>query len=127
MSLIKLKATKGHYSRQFRGFYVDPEIDRLLTLASVGEGETRSEFIRNTFGKLFGAPDIESKLIKKIVVRAHDIYKYKINFEAQISISDYKELLKEDLEDKEFDSTIIEIIITKFDDKIKRSDEKKSD
>lgn len=120
MLIFKLRARGGHSKRKFTAFHIDKEVDLLTTLTSISEGLSKAELFRIMVDAYFKSTNsTEGVLIKKVALRAVEIFKYTNNYETDISILDFRKHFKRDLEVKKLPNHIITSILEKFDAKLK--------
>lgn len=121
MLVFKLQGRDGHSEKIFTGFHVDKNLEVLITLASIGEGISKSELFRRAVDSFFEDMDVgnpKTALIKKVATRAVEIFKYKNDYETTITVDNFREYLELDLEKKKVPSDIITSILEKFDAKV---------
>lgn len=118
MLVFKLRARDGHSKRKFTAFHIDQDVDLLMTLTSISEGLSKAELFRimvdNYFKEINGT---EAGLIKKVAMRAVEIFKHINDYEGTISISDFRDHLDCDLHSKKLPKHIVKSILEKFDAK----------
>lgn len=115
MLVFKLRARNGHSKRKFTAFHIDHEVDLLITLTSISEGLSRAELFRIIVDAYFKKNNsTEAGLIKKVALRAVEIFKYTNDYETTVSVSDFCSHLKRDLEVKKLPKHIVKSILEKF-------------
>ena len=118
MLVFKLRARDGHSKRKFTAFHIDQEVDLLMTLTSISEGLSKAELFRIMVDDYFkNNNSTEAALIKKVALRAVEIFKYTNDYESTVSVSDFRNHLKRDLESKKLPKHIVKFILEKFDAK----------
>lgn len=118
MLVFKLRARNGHSDRKFTGFHLDLESDLLMTLASISEGLSKAELFRIMVDAYFKKHNsTEAGLIKKVALRAVEIFRYTNDYESTITKEDFYNHLRRDLETKKLPKHIVKSILEKFDAK----------
>lgn len=129
-SIFKFKGRGGHKNRKYVGFWGDMDTNLMLTLACFSDGKSQSEILRELIDNWIQRKGGAAYFTKAIADRAYEVFVFRNIHEEVVEYEDFRDKLEEELKKGTRSGGVpkkyIDIILTKFDAKVKRANEKKS-
>ena len=106
MKVFKLSSDNPGKTGKFVGFYIDKDVDEMLTLLSIGKGESKSSMLRKYIVSFISEENPISLVAKKAFIKWRD--------GSHISLTKFCGDIMDDLERKGIQDGTIKKIIEEF-------------